>query len=113
MHKEETELQIFMTVVNLLIEASNYKFPHDPSNSSSPSVGVLGFGNIGNYSELMTAVKMKGYRTKSGKVISLSRFQKSRDILLRKYGRRGLLNLVTDYCDVSDSTFGFKLSGVQ
>lgn len=113
MHKEETELQLFMSVVNLLIEASKYKFPYDPSNHQSPTVGVEGFNNVGNYYELMMAVKFKGYRTKRGRVISLSRFQKSREILMRKYGRKGLLNLVTEYCDVSDSAFGFKISEVQ
>ena len=105
MHREETELELFMSVVNLLIEASNLRFQYDPSNNHSPSVGVEGFGNVGNYNELMVASRFKGLRTQRGKVISLSRFQKSREILLRKYGSEGLWNLVTEYCDVGNSTY--------
>ena len=109
MHREETELELFMSVVNLLIEASNLKYLYDPSNNLTPSVGVEGYGNVGDYNELMTAVKFKGHRTKRGKVITLSRFQKSREILLRKYGSEGLWNLVTEYCDVSGSTYSRSL----
>ena len=83
---KDTDLDVFIQSIELLVEASQLRFQIDLSNSSTLSQGVTGYGNISYFDELAGALNYKGFRTKRGKYFNGLNLKKLKSNLYKKYG---------------------------
>ena len=82
---KDTDLDVFIQSIELLVEASKLRFQIDLSNSSTLSQGVTGYGNISNFDELAGALNYKGFRTKRVKYFNGLNLKKLKSNLYKKY----------------------------
>lgn len=83
---KDTDLDVLIQSIELLVEASQLKFQIDLSNNSTLSQGITGYGNISNFDELAGALNYKGFRTKRGKYFNGLNLKKLKSNLYKKYG---------------------------
>ena len=79
---------------SLLVDASRVKLDPFHKDYFVSSIGVDGYGNIGDYNLLAGALNFKGYRTKTGKYIKGSYLKNVKSKLTKKYGRDFVVDLV-------------------
>jgi hypothetical protein len=81
---KDTDLDVFIQSIELLVEALQLRFQIDLSYSSTLSQGVTGYGNFSNFDELAGALHYKGFRTKRGKYFNGLNIKKLKSNLYKK-----------------------------
>jgi hypothetical protein len=105
----DTDLNLFIQSVELLVDASQLRFQIDLSNNATLSKGVTGYGNISNFDELAGALNFKGYRTKRGKYFNGSNLKKLKSNLYKKYGTGFMESLLDESIDWSKMSSRYSL----
>ena len=93
---QDTDLNLFVTSIEMLVAASQLRFQIDLSNSETLSQGITGYGNISNFDELAGVLNYKGFRTKRGKYFNGTNLKKLKSNLYKKYGNDFMRSLLDE-----------------
>ena len=92
--KQDYELYIFSHAMDILVSASQLKTAPFYKDHWGISIGVEGYGNVGDFNLLAGALNYKGYRTKTGKYIRGSYLKNCKSHLTKRYGEEFVEDLV-------------------
>ena len=92
--KEDYELSLFSKAMDILVSSSQLKFDPFHKDVFVSSVGIGGYGTIGDFNRLAGAMNFIGLRTKTGKYITGSYLKNMKTNLTKKYGKEFVEDIV-------------------
>ena len=92
--EKDYELSLFSRAMDILVSSSQLKIDPFHKDVFVSSVGVQGYGTIGDFNTLAGAMNFVGLRTKTGKYITGSYLKNMKSNLTKKYGEEFVEDIV-------------------